>query len=386
MLAWTIAAVCLVTSLVLAWWLRQTLLRARLAEQKAGQIERTLTARIEDTNRLRDGVLKAVDDVLLVLDTNQRILFANPAAETLLGQNPVGETLIGAMRHPELEALIEDAQVVGSGEGVERRIEYDRHILHARAIVSQNSHNGSFEVLTLRDVTELQRLERARRDLVSNITHELSRPITSIGLLADTLLDVANRGKTKRTRKMAKDIRREADTLTQLVQEIRDLSMIESGQMLVRLTPTDLLAIIQVCAEHLLALAENKHETIQIEVPEGIYVLADFAQIQRAINNILHNAIKFSPEGTSIRVTASVSSDEVIIAVSDHGPGIPKDELPRVFERFYQVDRARREGTGLGLAIVRHIVQAHGGRVWVESIEGQGATFYIALALAEPNP
>jgi two-component system phosphate regulon sensor histidine kinase PhoR len=386
MLAWTIAAVCLVTSLILAWRLRKTLLRAQLAEQKAGRIERTLTAKVEETNRLRDGVLKAVDDALLVLDTNQRILFANPAAEALLGQNPVGETLIGAMRHPELEALIEDARVVGSGEGVERRIEYDRHILHARAIASQNNHNGPFEVLTLRDVTELQRLERARRDLVSNITHELSRPITSIGLLADTLLDVANRGKTKKTRKMAKDIRRETDTLTQLVQEIRDLSMIESGQMLVRLTPTDLLAIIQVCAEHLLALAENKHETIQIDVPEGIYVLADFTQIQRAINNILHNAIKFSPDGESIQVTASISNDEVIIAVSDHGPGIPKEELPRVFERFYQVDRARREGTGLGLAIVRHIVQAHGGRVWVESIEGQGATFYIALALAEPNP
>jgi two-component system phosphate regulon sensor histidine kinase PhoR len=240
-------------------------------------------------------------------------------------------------------------------------------------------------VLTLRDVTELQRLERSRREMVFNISHELSTPITAIGLLADTLLNVAEKEKPRRLRKMAKDIRRETDTLTQLVQEMRDLSLIESGQMPVRLTASNLLSIVQSSIEPLLTLVESKNQTIDMAVPEDVYVLADELQIQRAIKNILHNAVKFTPEGGQIRIVATRHDNEAVLAVSDDGPGIPVDDLPRVFERFFQVDRSRREGTGLGLAIVRHIVMAHGGRTWVESVEGEGSTFYIALALAEAD-
>ncbi|HVO69625.1 MAG TPA: HAMP domain-containing sensor histidine kinase, partial [Aggregatilineaceae bacterium] len=229
-------------------------------------------------------------------------------------------------------------------------------------------------------------LERSRRDMVSNIGHELSTPITAIGLLADTLLNVAEKEKPRRLRKMAKDIRREADTLTQLVQEMRDLSLIESGQMPIRLTSSNLLSIVQTSVEPLLTLVESKNQTISLAVPENICVLADDLQIQRAIKNILHNAVKFTPEGGQIQITATQNGNEAILSVCDSGPGIPADDLPRVFERFFQADRARREGTGLGLAIVRHIVMAHGGRVWAESVEGEGATFYIALALAESEP
>jgi two-component system phosphate regulon sensor histidine kinase PhoR len=334
--------------------------------------------------QLRDGLFKAIDDALLVLDAGQRILFANPTAESLLGQNLVGETLAQVIPQPDLETLIQDSQIV-RGEGMERRIELDKHIFHARAIALSNGYYP-FEILTLRDVTQIQRLERARREMVSNITHELSTPITTIGLLADTLLNLAEQGKTKKTRKMAKDIHREVDTMTQLVQEIRDLSLIESGQMPVRLTPTDLRTIVQASVEPLLTLAENRAQTIELAVPDGIFVLADDRQIRRAIKNIVHNAVKFTPEGGRIRITTTVNEEEAIIAVKDDGPGISSDDLPRIFERFYQVDLARREGTGLGLAIVRHIVMAHGGRTWAESIKGQGATFYIALALADEYP
>jgi two-component system sensor histidine kinase VicK len=113
-------------------------------------------------------------------------------------------------------------------------------------------------------------------------------------------------------------------------------------------------------------------------------VLADEVQLQRAVKNIVHNAVKYSPAGSKIEISATTNGDEAVIAVRDHGPGIPRDDLERIFERFFQVDRSRRSGTGLGLAIVRHIVLAHGGRVWVESDEGHGATFYISLVLAEP--
>lgn len=381
---WIAAGVLLVIAMALGWTLTKTQARLRAAEQQTARVKRDLTAELDHIVHLRDGVLKAVDDAILVLDSDQTIQFANPAAEAMLGQNLTGETLMGAIRHAELETLIEDAQRI-RGEGVERRIEYEKHVLHGRAIATTND-KGTFEVLALRDVTEMQRLERARREMVANITHELSTPITSIGLLADTLLNVASQGKTKKSRKMARDIRREADTLTQLVQEMRDLSLIESGQMPVRLTPTDLRDIIQTSIEPLESLAENKKQMITLSVPEGITVLVDDTQIRRAIKNILHNAIKFSPEGGSIHVAASTTGDEAILAITDSGPGIAADDLPRIFERFFQVDRARSDGTGLGLAIVRHIVKAHGGRTWADSVEGEGATFYIALSPGSDEP
>ena len=381
MTAWIIAGLALVTAGVLAGLLIRSRSLLQVGEQQKARLGKDLTTQLEQAAALRDGLLKAVDETLLVLDSEQKIRYGNAAAESWLGHNLAGKTLIAAIRQPELETLIDDARKL-RGEAVERHIEYEHRILHARAVAFSGTEDG-FEVLTLRDVTELQRLERSRREMVFNISHELGTPITAIGLLADTLLNVAEKEKPRRLRKMAKDIRREADTLTQLVQEMRDLSLIESGQMPVRLTPSNLLSIVQSSIEPLLTLVESKNQTIDMAVPEDVYVLADELQIQRAIKNILHNAVKFTPEGGRIRIAATRNENEAVLSVNDNGPGIPADDLPRVFERFFQADRSRREGTGLGLAIVRHIVMAHGGRTWAESVEGEGSTFYIALALAE---
>jgi two-component system phosphate regulon sensor histidine kinase PhoR len=385
MVPWILTGLALITCGVLAWLLIQARDRGYVGEQDNKLLLEGLTSRIKQVEQMRDGLFKATDDALMVLDRDQRILFANPAAETILGEKLVGQIITQAVPEPDLEQFVQDAQIV-SGDDLGRRIELDKRVYAARAITASGE-DYSFEILALRDVTQMQRLERARREMVSNITHELSTPITAIGLLADTLLNLTEQGKLKRTRKMAKDIHREVDTLTQLVQEMRDLSLIESGQMPVRMTPTAVHAIVQFSVEPLLTLAENKAQTVTIDVPEDILVLADERQIQRALKNIVHNAIKFTPENGQIQVTATVAGEEAIIAVRDTGPGIPTDEVGRIFERFYQVDRARREGTGLGLAIVRHIVMSHGGRTWAESVEGQGTTFFIALALAdEPHP
>lgn len=382
--AWIVAILALAAAGVLAWVVRQARARIDALQQAAKHAQAASAEQLEEAARLRDGLFRAVDDVLLVLDDKQAILHANAAAETMLGNKVVGKTLLEATRQPELEQLMQDAEMV-RGEGVERRVEIERHIYHARAVVF-DSLTGVNHVLVMRDVTEIQRLERARRELVSNISHELSTPITAIGLLAETLQDSADHEKLKRVRKMAANIRSEANMLAQLVQEMRDLSLIESGQMPVRMTPTDVRAMVQGSVELLLPLAENKQQYVQIEVPEGIRVWADELQIRRAIKNLVHNAVKFSPPGASVVVRTTTENDEAIISVSDNGPGIAKDDLPRIFERFFQGDRSRQGGTGLGLAIVRHIVMAHGGRAWVESEEGHGATFYIALVLTEPQP
>ncbi|HMM26832.1 MAG TPA: ATP-binding protein [Aggregatilineaceae bacterium] len=340
-------------------------------------------AEAERALQQQEAVLKAVDEAVLVLDLQQIIMTANPAAESLFGLAPAGETLIQVVDSPALVELVEAARLV-RGEGMERRIEFGPRILHARAVALPGGEDSRV-ALALRDVTEMQRLERARRELVSNVSHELSTPITAIGLLADTLLDIADREKPKRLRKMVGDIKREVDTLTQLVQEMRDLSLIESGQMPVRLTPTPLLETVQASVKPLEALAESKQQTIDVTVPDDLIVLADSFQLQRALKNILHNAVKYAPERGEIEISATRSADEAIISVRDDGPGIAREDLPRIFERFYQADRARRSGTGLGLAIVRHIVLAHGGRVWAESVEGEGATFFLMLALAHPD-
>lgn len=357
--------------------------RVKDLESQLAAAERSRQADLQRLRWQQEGILKAVDEAVLVLDAQRLILTANPAAEALLGSKLAGESLIQVVDSPALVELVQSALLV-RGEAMERRVESGQRMLHARAVALQ--HDGDqLSVLTLRDVTEIQRLERARREMVSNISHELSTPITAIGLLADTLFDSAEKEKPKRLRKMAGDIKREVDTLTQLVQEMRDLSLIESGQMPIRLTPAPLLDIVQASVKPLEALAEGKQQIIEVNVPGDITVLADSYQLQRALKNILHNAVKYAPRQGQIDITATVSGDEAIVAVQDDGPGIASGDLPRIFERFYQADRARRTGTGLGLAIVRHILKAHGGRVWAESTEGEGATFFLAMALAEPD-
>lgn len=379
-IAWIIAGLAVLAAATLGSMVFAHRARIRNLEAQINIQRESYQAKLTHLEHIRDGLLIATDDALLILNSDQKILYANPAAESMLGQSLNGETLIGALRHPELDALMNDAKML-NGDSVERRVKLDRHILRARAIVLDNN-SDNLEILTLRDVTELQQLERARREMVSNVTHELSHPITAIGLLADTLLNIGVQEKPKRAKKMLNDIRREADTLTQLVQEMRDLSLIESGQMPIRLMPTPLQPIIEATVEQLQTLADNKDLSIDLTLPKECVVLADDVQIQRALKNILHNAVKFSPEGEHINVSATTTVSEAIIAVRDHGPGIPDEDLERIFERFFQVDRARRDGTGLGLAIVRHIARAHGGRTWAESTEGEGATFYVALTLA----
>ncbi|NDJ84294.1 MAG: PAS domain-containing sensor histidine kinase [Chloroflexi bacterium] len=351
----------------------------RLTDQLANANQRQLELQSEITylKQVQDTFINTADDAIILLDASQVVLLANPVAMELANTPMLGETLIASLRHNGIDELVHE--VLGEeADLAERLLDIERQKFQARARRAETN-RGTVCLLTLHNITALKRAELARREMVANVSHELRHPITSIGLLADTLQDDAVR-KSKKGRKMLANIRREVDILTQLVQEMRDLSLIESGQMPIKLTPTNLRQPVASAVETQAALAENKSQTIALAVPEEISVLADAPYIERVVKNILHNAIKFTPEGGAVDISATASNGEVTIAIHDTGRGINREDLPRIFERFFQVDRSRNDGTGLGLAIARHIVRAHGGKIWVDSVEGQGTTFFFTLA------
>lgn len=263
-------------------------------------------------------------------------------------------------------------------------------------------------LVIFQDLTRVRRLETVRRDFISNISHELRTPLASLQALVDTLRDGAL-DDPPAARHFLDRMETEVEALTQMVQELLELSRIESGQAPMRLIPTSVADVVFPPVERLRPQAERAGLSITIDLPPDLPpVLADAERAQQVITNLVHNAIKFTPSGGQIQVSGSglqVSSDGhiqpetlnlepetfssgewVLIAIEDTGIGIPADDLPRIFERFYKADRARSGGgTGLGLAIAKHIVQAHGGRIWVESVEGKGSTFYVALPALTPR-
>ncbi|MCK4450005.1 MAG: PAS domain-containing sensor histidine kinase, partial [Anaerolineae bacterium] len=179
----------------------------------------------------------------------------------------------------------------------------------------------------------------------------------------------------------------EVDAMTQMVQELLELSRIESGQVPLRLKPTPVADIVLPPVERLRTQAERAGLRLTVDLPPNLPpLLADVERVQQVVTNLAHNGIKFTPSGGRVTLSAEPVGDEVVISVRDTGVGIPPDDLPRIFERFYKADRARSGGgTGLGLAIAKHIVLAHGGRVWATSVEGKGSTFYVALPALTPR-
>jgi two-component system phosphate regulon sensor histidine kinase PhoR len=258
-------------------------------------------------------------------------------------------------------------------------------------------------VLTIEDLTRLRHLETVRRDFVANVSHELRTPLSSVKLMAETLQTAIKRD-PEAARVFAQRIEAEVDSLTQLVNELLELSRIESGRAPLRLTPTDMREVVAETVERAKSLAEHQGVRLQLawEEAEGPgaeplpLALADGPRIGQVLLNLIHNAVKFTSKGGTITVGVEHAPDEenmLVLWVRDTGVGISEEDLPRIFERFYKVDRARTRGmpdpqanvsggTGLGLAIARHLVETHDGRIWAESKQGRGSTFYFTLPIA----
>jgi two-component system phosphate regulon sensor histidine kinase PhoR len=326
-------------------------------------------------------------DAILLLDEDLRIVMVNRAAERLLGPGKlIGARLTELVNSPELHNLAQLA--LREEESIEEQFAIGGSNFRARSQVISLGRAGAYVGIGLQDITELVTLNRARRDLVANISHELRTPITRIRLIIEGLFLDADKPKRKASIQSLKEIAMETDSLLWLAQELLDLSMIESGEAILRLVKTPLKQVVQHAIERLEAQAAMKDLKIVSHVPQKAEVLCDADQLKRVLGNLIHNAIKWSPPGEAITITASEREDEITVSIFDNGPGVPEELRNRVFERFYQADVSRSgdEGTGLGLAICKHIVEAHGGRVWAEgNSQGKGGHFLFTVLKADAS-
>lgn len=383
-------------------------------------------------------VASSIDAGLIILDNDRHVLFLNPQAEELLGQKNTsreGHGLITLLRDYQAESLV--SEVLRDRETREITIKpiSSYRMLHLRCIPFQANGSSQGALLIMQDVTQISMLERARRDMVANVSHELRSPLSSLKLLVETLQSEPPQHIASR---MLGQMIHEIDAVTQLANELHELSQIESGRVTLQLSPQDLQHVVQQAIQHIHPQASRKNIRVVSSTTTLKPVLIDARRISQVLINLLHNAVKFTPvDGTITLQTCEVTVHEkpvhttphgyhhtfreslpstetvqslcayevvsetgelttiplpashppgvwALLSVEDTGIGIPSEDVPRIFERFYKVDRSRAYsgGTGLGLAIAKHLVEGHSGRLWVESVEGRGSTFYFTLPLA----
>ena len=381
----------------LAWHLARTR-AARDAAENALRRARAAEAEREQQARLAESMLRSLAaasiDPIYLLDAEGRIALTNPAGEQLYPGAKIGESLIVASRSAELDAIATD--VLRDEYEFTTEITLNGRLFRVQAAqVAYPQASGPsvplYALLMLRDVSELQRLGRARRDFVANISHELRTPLQAMRLLLDGAR--ARPEPLAAPSELAAWIERfdgQVASLTQLTQELYDLSQIESGQLPMMLRPELLRDLAASVIETLAPQAERAGLRLENLVPDASLALVDAAQLKRVLSNLIHNAIKFTERG-NIAVLVSDArppgvpreGDFITLGVCDTGAGISREEQPRIFERFYKADRARgKSGTGLGLAIAKHIIERHGGQIWVESTLGRGSTFWMTVPAA----
>jgi two-component system phosphate regulon sensor histidine kinase PhoR len=343
----------------------------------------------------RDGlqlrvVLGGMVEGVLAVDSRHRLLFANASADALFGLDAtsVGRFLPEVIRSPQIQEAVEAALAgpgVYTGEATLASREpfpkpHTRTLSVHGAPLPGSPPSGA--VLVFHDVSELRRLERMRRDFVANVSHELKTPLASIKAYTETLLDWALHDEEVNVRFLNR-IEEQADRLNRLILDLLDLARLDSGDGIFDHAPIALGPVVRACVESARDRASAKGLSIELDLGtlhDSILVVADEEAVRQILDNLLDNAVKYTPEGGWVRVTCTGSAHFVSIEVSDTGIGIPRDDLSRVFERFYRVDKARsRElgGTGLGLSIVKHLVQSIGGTVGVNSRVGEGTQFTV---------
>jgi len=356
--------------------------------ETAGQLSQTIKDLTAERNKSA-AILSSMVEGVAVISSGRRMIYGNDAffhALTIEGLLWEGRPIVEVIRQSDLLAAFEKA--LSTNESAKSELVIG--VLRSRSFdvtVTPIQSNGvaTGAVMVLHDITELRRLERARRDFVANVSHEFRTPLTAIQGFAETLLAGAVEDFKDRTR-FLEIIRNNAIRLGRLTEDLLKLARIEAGKMQLELRPIAVAEIIEPCTELTKLKAQEKNLVLEtkyeLDLPAA---LGDSASLQEVLLNLLDNAVCYTPPGGNVLVRASLRGDRIVIAVIDTGVGIPRAEQERIFERFYRVDPARsRElgGTGLGLSIAKHLVESNNGQIEVESEVGRGSTFSVSLPIA----
>jgi two-component system, OmpR family, phosphate regulon sensor histidine kinase PhoR len=350
-----------------------------MSTRMSGQINDLETERVT-----LDAVLQKMTDGVLIVDELGRVQLVNPAAIKIFSitqPEPIGKPLIEVVRHHQPEEMWQRCRATGEAQQVDFEI---GHRLSLQGIATSLSPAISGSTLLLfQDLSRQRQTEAMRRDFISNVSHELRTPLAALKALTETLQSGALEDPPAAHR-FLEQMETEVDSLSLMVSELLELSRIESGRVPLNIEPTPPLDIVNPAVDRLRLQAERAGLTLTIECADDLpVVLADATRIQQVVVNLLHNAIKFTSAGGQVTVNVTQQGQQVQFEIRDTGIGIAAEDLPRIFERFYKVDRSRAtSGTGLGLAIARHLVEAHGGKIWAESEVGKGSTFYFTIPLA----
>ncbi len=384
----TVFFALLAAAALAAWWHVRRLRTAEAAQQvrDLAALRAKHGETLEIQQRRLETLLDSMLDGLIVLDATGRIALANHAAEMLFGfsRQMIGGSLLEAVRHHEVAALAARLHTEPAILDHELLLEGSPpRVLQVNAIALYDAAGtGTGAMLVFHDLTRLRELEGARQEFVANVSHELRTPLSLIKSAAETLIDGTKSDPVALDR-LLQIIDRHADRLTLLIDDLLLLAKLDSDRLVLHRQPAPLRAAAQEVFEDLAPRARAREVRLDNSIPDGLVASADPDRLRQVLSNLVDNGIKYGRAAGVLTVTASpLTGGWIEVCVRDDGPGIPREALDRVFERFYRVDKARsREqgGTGLGLAIVKHAVQAHGGEVRVESEPGQGAAFFFTL-------
>ena len=335
---------------------------------------------VNSENARLSTVLEQLTDGVIIVDANGLIQFANPAAQKLFEiSNAPGHSVTEVVRNHQLVDAWRRCQQTNEMQSESVELPARHQFLQLIAIPDTHA-SGS--LLLVQDLTRVRRLETVRRDFISNVSHELRTPLASLKALTETLQSGALSDPEAGPRFLGR-ISTEVDALTQMAQELLDLSRIESGQVELILAPQAPKSLVTSAADRMRMQAERAGLKLSIKCEDGLpNIRADKSRLEQVLVNLIHNAVKFTKPGGDISLETESTVGGIRFAVRDSGVGIPTESLTRIFERFYRVDKSRTgSGTGLGLSISKHIIEAHGGKIWAESNEGRGSVFYFVIPI-----
>ncbi len=355
----------------------------KMIDSKAQGIQQRIL-QFSSNNKAFSAILSSMSDGIALVDQNRQVKLINRSAAEFFNTSisqAEGRSIVEGIRNHDVEEIHEKCRRDQQMQMADIEIMPDHRYLRCIATPLSADLAGSV-LLLFQDLTRIHQLEIIRQDFVSNVSHELRTPLASLKSLVETIQETAVNDQ-EATGKFLEMMNREIDNLTQMVQELLELSRIESGKVPLDRKPVPPAEIIQRAEErmHMQAVRAKlkffKH--CANDLPD---VFVDINRLEQVLVNLIHNAIKFTAPGGIITLGAELKENSIVFSVSDTGTGIPPRDLERIFERFYKVDRARAEqGTGLGLSIARHLVEAHGGKIWAESTLSKGSTFSFSIPI-----